>query len=100
MSRWKTFTAGVLLTVIAALAALGCAPVEPPKFRRGEVCTVKITGERIMVVRVDTCAPKYLCRVGGARQSRRDGIVSADTEITKYTKIWFYDFELEGTDGR
>lgn len=92
MSRWRMFVAAVLLAVVIAS---GCEPVEPPRFRRGEVCAVKITAERIMVMRVYYDSPKYLCRVGGARQRRRDGIVSADTEIARYTMILFYDFELE-----
>ena len=90
----------VALVLIGILA--GCSP---PPFRPdldvGDVVEIKIDGARAMVVgiRYHINLPDdgwfVDCRIGTPRQQRRDGLVSADTEIIAYQIVEFREYELK-----
>jgi hypothetical protein len=91
----------LVLGVLAVLALGGCSskptPKPTPKYSVGQVVFVKISNEPVMVLRC--YGPQrgqhyYWCRVGGGRQRRRDDLVSADTEVARYTKVEFWEMEL------
>lgn len=76
----------------------GCIPAFPkPKFQTGQMVKVRLGGEKVQILRAITSRSeiRYECRVEGLHQNRRDGILSADTEIVRYAPIIFNEFELE-----
>lgn len=95
-----THVAAVVVTLTGGLLLAGCDVPNPPKYRYavGEVARLKIDGEKVQVIsrwRIGRGSVNvYQCRVGGLHQSRRDGLVSADTEIVRYRKVIFREYEL------
>ena len=78
-----------LLFVLCILT--GC---EDNKFRVGQSVFVRANGDKVVVLMSRHFPMQYRCRTYGSQQRRRDGVFSADTEITRYAKVWFYEHEL------
>lgn len=87
------------LFVIGTVFMVACEPTPQgtaPKFTIGQAVVVNQTGEQVLIV--DRWSAygvwRYECRVAGPIQQHRDGIMSRDTEITRYSLIVFNEFEL------
>ena len=99
--------AALVLTLLVAVGCNRAPPDTKPLFHRGEIVTVRTDGERVMITRDARYNqfhnhPKdwfYYCRISGVRQTHRDGILSADTEVVAYTEVKFWEFELEPCEG-
>ena len=96
-----------LSLMMLALIVSGCMtkPLGPPRFEKGDMCIVALTGERVMVVKSWRWKFEskhrdwhYTCRTAGnkIKHTRRDGLVSADTvtDVVRYGLVEFHEFEL------
>jgi len=94
--------AAIVAVLVITMRLSMSAPPKEPLFSMGTVVLLKLDGQRVMVTRVKHRGPTrgwwYDCRVPLLRQRRRDGFVSADTEITSYSIVTFREFELESPD--
>ena len=95
MKTFMQFLALALLVVVAGCDA-SSQPAVKYKYEVGEVVRLKLDNEKVQVIRrwSYSAGTFYECRVGGLHQSRRDGLLSADTEIVRYQEITFREYEL------
>ncbi len=87
-----------LMVALILTLLLGCSRQPPPtshKFHKGQLVKAKLDGLKMQITYVYTSSLRYKCRVGGLHQSRRDGLLSQDTELVRYNTVVFEEFELE-----
>lgn len=86
-----------IIVVMLILVSCEPRPSKPiPKFWTGDVVVIAQTDEKVTVLNVWYVRGEYMyeCRVALPVTVRWDGLVSRDSEVSRYSTIWFREFEL------
>jgi hypothetical protein len=98
---------GGILFIVLVLVGVCCSPSSPkrpssplPKFSVGDVIEVAQTNEKVTVLR---CWNTYLgfqyeCRVALPVTVTHVRLLSRDSEVSRYSTVWFREFELRRTE--
>lgn len=88
--------ASFLVLIVLAIVTTTRAK-SPARFKKGDPVEIKLTGEIGTVLSADYHREwRYSVRVAQPIQKTRDGILSRDSIIARYSVVRFLQFELRG----
>jgi len=90
--------------LIAGIALVSCNELpasSAPKFSAGEVVEIAQTEEKVTILSCHSRYPSgyaYWCRVASPVTVTHNGLVSRDSEVSRYSEVRFLEFELRPTE--
>ena len=88
--------AAILILAAAFASCDGQPPNSAPKFSAGEVVEIAQTKEKVTILscHLTYSGYAYWCRVASPVTVTHIGLVSRDSEVSRYSEVRFLEFEL------